>query len=375
MSTLVVTGWGAVSSAGVGTGPLAAALRRGSPGPTTGLSQLYDEPMPVPAAHACTDLDAPALLGRKGTSFLDRATTLALVACGQAIEDSAIARDPEPQNRIGVALGTTVGSFRSSSDYSRETLAQDRPYLVNPVLFPNTVMNCAAGQTAIRYGLGGVNSTVAAGDLGFLAALRYGATMLRRGYADAMLAGAVEELTPHAVWAHHVRRRAGLPGEAAVAFMVEPAAAAAYAGRRPLIQVAPVVTGYCPGGDPERVGEALAGCVGRALHLAEVGRERIRWVAGTAGPTDSAGGPEPERVEAAAVTAVLGDRPVERVVVGPVVGDCGAATGALCLAALLVRATAPDIPEEAAGLLVGCSSEGAVGAAVVKVASGVRAGS
>lgn len=369
MSTLVVTGWGAVSSAGVGTGPLAAALSQGGPGRTTRLSDLDAEPMPAPTAHVCTDLDVPALIGRKGTSFFDRATALALIACREAIEDSGTPHgDPQRQSRIGVALGTTVGSFRSSSDYSRETLVQDRPYLVNPVLFPNTVMNCAAGQTAIRYGLGGVNCTVAAGDLGFLGALRYGGTMVRRGYADAMLTGAVEELTPHTVWAHHLRRRAGLPGEAAVAFMVEPPDVAADAGRRPLVHLAPVVIGYCPGGDPDRVGDALARSIGQALHLAGVGPDRIRWVAGPHG------GPGSERVEEAAVAAVLGDRPMERVSVERVVGDCGAATGALQLAALLVRAAAPDTPGEAAGLLLGWSSEGAVGAAVVKVPSGVRAG-
>ena len=162
MTRLVVTGAGVVSAAGLGVAAMTRQLA-GPADPPPPVTALYPDQLPYPAAPAFTGFDVRALLGRKGTSFLDRATALALVACGQAIEDGGLALDEAGRARTGVALGTTVGSLRSSSEYSRETLVADRPYLVNPVLFPNTVMNCAAGQAAIRYGLRGVNSTVEIG--------------------------------------------------------------------------------------------------------------------------------------------------------------------------------------------------------------------
>jgi 3-oxoacyl-[acyl-carrier-protein] synthase II len=354
MGGLVVTGWGAVSAAGVGAAGVRQALLAGSRPPAE-VTGLYSDPLPAPSGYACVDFDVRALLGRKGTGSLDRATALAVVACGQAIVDSGLTVDDRSRDRIGIALGTTLGSFRSSSDYSRETLVQDRPYLVNPLLFPNTVMNCAAGQSAIRYGLRGVNSTVAGGRVGFLGALRYAANALRRGYADAMLVGAVEEFTPHTAWTHHRLGRAGLPGEAAAVFVLQPAAPA---GREPAAEVAGLATGY----DPTGPGRALAACIRRALDGAGVRADEVRLVA-TGEVTDPGAGD----VEQEAVREVFGGSPVERVAVRDALGDCGAATGALHLAALLTRW--PQRP----AVLAGWSPEGAVAAAVVTDHRDVRA--
>ena len=74
------------------------------------------------------EFDVRAHLGRRGTSTLDRATALALVACQEALagdsdgdgdgdgEESASARD-----RVGVSLGTTAGSLRWMSEYTLQS--------------------------------------------------------------------------------------------------------------------------------------------------------------------------------------------------------------------------------------------------------------
>src|SRR5207248_2320963 len=87
------------------------------------------------------------------------ATIESLGAGERELEDGGLEVDDRGRGRVGVVLGTTVGSLRSMSDYTRETLIEERPYLVSPALFPNTVMNCAAGQSAIRHGLAGINAT------------------------------------------------------------------------------------------------------------------------------------------------------------------------------------------------------------------------
>lgn len=358
MSRLLISGAGVVSAAGIGVTPMTRALAAGRP-VLNDVTGLGPRPLPYAAAPAFAAFDVRALLGRKGTSFLDRATGLALVACGAAIEDSGVAAAACSRERIGVALGTTVGSLRSSSEYSEETLTAERPYLVNPVLFPNTVMNCAAGQAAIWYGLKGVNSTVAGGRLGFLAALRYAVNVLRRGYADAMLTGAVEEFTPHSAWAHRVLGGPGLPGEAAAVFVLERDGGDRDPARRPLAELAAVACGYHPGGGPGGLAGRLAACIADVLDRAGLRAGQLGWLALSEG-----GGPDDGPIAAAATARAREAGPAEQIRVREVLGDCGAAAGAVQFAALLAR-RGEQADSGGAGLIAGWTPEGAFGAAVV----------
>lgn len=157
MNPLTINGLATLSAAGDRPEALAQRVAdlAGAAHPGVPVGAIVTEALPHPQGQALLDFDVRARLGRRGTSFYDRATALAVVACGDALDDSGLTVDDTTRTRIGVVLGTTVGSLKSTSDYTRETLVQDKPYLVNPVLFPNTVMNCAAGQAAIRHGLKG----------------------------------------------------------------------------------------------------------------------------------------------------------------------------------------------------------------------------
>jgi 3-oxoacyl-[acyl-carrier-protein] synthase II len=358
MTGLLVTGAGVVSAAGLGLTAMTTALAEGCP-LRPDVTGLFSQPLPYRNAPALAGFDVRDLLGRKGTGSIDRATALALVACGQAIEDSGLPVAEMP-DRVGIALGTTVGSLSSSSEYSRETLVADRPYLVNPMLFPNTVMNCAAGHAAIRYGLRGVNSTVAGSQLGFLGALRYAVNVLRRDYADAMLVGAVEEFSPHRAWAHQRLGHDGPPGEAAVIVVLQRPGTTLGDGRRPLAELAAVTSGYQPGGHTAGLSGRMAACVRQALAQAglQVGQVGSLAVSETG---------DPESQEIVTETAAPGGS-ARQVRVRHVLGDCGAAAGALQFAALLApfAARQADGPPVRPALLAGWSPEGAFGAAVAR---------
>ncbi|MEV6304167.1 beta-ketoacyl synthase N-terminal-like domain-containing protein [Actinoplanes sp. NPDC051861] len=347
MSGVAITGWSAITSAGVGAEPLAV----GVPVPQD-VRAMFDDPLPVPSARALPGFDVRTLLGRKGTSSFDRATALAVVCCREALRSSPVDLDAGPHARTGVVLGTSLGSFKSTSDYSRETLVQERPYLVNPVLFPNTVMNGAAGQVAIRFGLRGVNATIAGGPLAFLNAVRYARNVLDRGYADTMVAGAVEEFTPHRAWAVQL---AGEPdtapaGEAAAFFVLSRTADGGSGAR-----ILSVATGYGPGGTMP-AGTALTSCVGRALRQAGADSSAVgAVVTGSAHPDD-------DREYGPAVRA-LGHHP-EHVPARRLLGDCGAATGAAALAVVLAGPALPAARPLV--LLTGRGADGAVGAAIVE---------
>ncbi|MDG4800851.1 beta-ketoacyl synthase N-terminal-like domain-containing protein [Micromonospora sp. WMMD980] len=337
----VVTGSGVVSAAGGSVTDVLAAIRAGA-AIRTDVRDRFPEPLPEAEAPAVAGFDVRGLLGRKGTSFLDRATALAMVACGRALTDGELTLDDDNRHRVGVVLGTTTGSLKSTMDFSRETLVQDKPYLVNPVLFPNTVMNCAAGQAAIRYGLRGVNATVAGGPLAFLYALRYALNAIRRGYADALLVGGVEEYTPNTAWAARLTD-AGPAGEASAVYLLRRRRAEAAGARAEVLSVA---TGFAP----DDTAAGLAGCARRALAAADVRASDV-WALAGDDPDGLAGG-----VPAA----------VERLSVRPTLGDCQAAAGALAFGALLARYAEEPGPSGRPALLTGRSRDGGVAAAVVR---------
>lgn len=359
---LAVTGWGALCSAGIGQDALAAVVARRKADEPVPVDSLYAAPLPTIAAHAVTGLDVRKLLGRRGTSFFDRCTSLALVASGQALADSGMPVDDGTRERIGVTLATTAGSLQSSCAYSMETLVQDRPYLVNPVLFPNTVMNCAAGQAAIWFGLKGTNTTIASGQVAFLNVLKYAESVLRNGYADGILAGAVEEYTPSSAWS--VWRNSGVvAGEGAAVFLVEPVEQARAARRFVHAEVLGVAVGFSPDPDDHR---ALAGCVRRALDTCGADSAAVALVATGAAGAEAAADGGPADVQRRAVRAALGRGDCDELFVKDMFGECQAASAALQAASVL--AVHRDAPERDGRLAVitACTPEGGVGAAVLR---------
>ncbi len=368
MNRLTITGWSVLSSAGIGPQSLVSALQQGlegKPHPGNLVSSLYPEQLPSPASHALVEFNVRETLGRKGTSFLDRRSALAMVACGQALEDGGLIIDDRNRHRVGIVLGTTMGGLKSMNEYTRDTLVEERPYLVNPVHFPNTVMNCAAGQAAIRFGLKGVNSTLAGGPLAFLNVLRYSASVLRCQYADALLAGGVEEFTPHMAWATYLSEPCGpaLPaGEGAAVFLLRREETAEEAGAARTAEVLAVATGFSPGGSTGATfGAAFEACIRRALESASIAPRDLLFVASC-----ETGDEAKDRLEKSAITAALDNIVVPSIPVKKILGECHAASGALQAAAVLaLHRDHPEI-DGRASLITGWSRDGGVGAAVLR---------
>jgi 3-oxoacyl-[acyl-carrier-protein] synthase II len=362
--TLAITGWGVLSSTGIGAEDFSSAVTQGRGG-LADVRGMFDEPLPEDQACVLVGFRARDHLGRKGTSFLDRSTALALVGCDAALADADLCVDDGNRDRVGIVLGTTAGSIRSTSEYSRETLVQDKPYLVNPVLFPNAVMNCAAGQCAIWHRLKGVNATVAGGQIAGLNVLRYARNVLQRDYADALLVGAVEEFSPQVAWGTrclHAGEPERVPlGEGAVVFLAEDARRARAAGRAPDAEVLAVEVGlYAPPGEEPDPGRGLAACIERALDRAGVAAPEVWAVA-----SGERGVALLDDVERHGIASAIGPGP-RRLRVKELVGECHAASGAFQLAALLGHHRGNPALDGRVSVVTSCSADGAVGAAVVR---------
>lgn len=173
---------GVVSAAGVGLQPLADALRAGAVagGAPPAAHEAEDYP---PLSLRPADFAAADLLGPKGLNRLTRAEQLGMAACTLALGPVA------DRSATGVVLGSSVGSSGGVGRFTRDTFVQERPYMVNPSAFPGTLMNAAAGRTAIRHGLTDANATVSGGPLASLHALRFARNALVAGHARRLLTG------------------------------------------------------------------------------------------------------------------------------------------------------------------------------------------
>jgi 3-oxoacyl-[acyl-carrier-protein] synthase II len=365
MTPMLITGWSVLTSAGIGRDAFAGVLRGGA-GSAPDVDGLYPDPLPTATGHALRGVNCRELLGRKGTGSLDRRTMLALVACRDAIADAGLTVDDANRDRVGVALGTTWGSFQAMSDYTKDTYVQERPYFVEPARFPNTVMNCASGQAAIWFGLKGVNATLAGGPIAFLNALQYTANLMRCGYVDTILAGGVEEFTPHSAWAAHLTRN-GAPhpepaGEAAAVFVIERATTTTEPRRNVVGEILGVATRFAPGGIAGGGAvDALAQSIRTAIARAALDPADVSLVLTINAQDDHRG-----KVEGDAIARVLGDTRPTRIVPKALFGDCYAALGALQLATALTRSAEDRDCGPQLALLTACTEEGAVGAAIVR---------
>jgi 3-oxoacyl-[acyl-carrier-protein] synthase II len=315
------------------------------------------------------DFDAVALIGKKGTRTLDRMTSLVIATAGLVLDGGLVPE--EVRGSVGLVLGSSTGSIASITDFTRDTFTQDRPYLVNPANFPNTVMNSAAGRTAIWYGLRGLNSTIAAGHLTGLVALRYASRMIRLGYADTLLVGAVEEVSDavtagvDAVRGHCASAAGGginPLGEGCVLFLLGGRGGAG--GGTPAAELVDFELGTAEyGADTGALSAALARTI-RAL-LARTGLrpadvELVSLAQSGDGMLDGA--------ELTAVDDVLGDAG-RRIVASDLTGNSFSALGAFQLAAALAVAAPDRGPGDPTRpcLITSMGTDGSVGCALVRV--------
>ncbi len=247
---IVATGTGIVSSLGTGAADFEAALYAGRTG--IGAKTLFPASVPDGPAGEVRDFAPQKWLGSKGLRVLDRSARLLSVAAHMALDSAGLlAASPEGDSDLGLVCGTMFGSVHSIASFDWSGLT-DGPNLVNPMEFPNTVINSPAGQAAIKHKLRGVNSTISAGLVSGLYAIHYAMEFLRFGRARALLAGGVEELCEESYLSctkAGITSSRGLPrpfapdrdgtvlGEGSALWVLETDEAAAVRGASPFLEV------------------------------------------------------------------------------------------------------------------------------------------
>jgi len=146
---------------------------------------------PQPGGKVTVFLPEVFLKG-KALRPLDRSARLFASAAKLALEASNWSSHELAVHDVGLVLGTMFGSMRTIAQFDRQALSAG-PSSASPLDFANTVINSAAGQTAIWHKLRGINSTIATGATSGLMAIGYATDLIRSGRQAAVLAGGTDE--------------------------------------------------------------------------------------------------------------------------------------------------------------------------------------
>src|SRR5438874_524224 len=346
MRRVVVTGLGAVTPIGADAPSTWRAAVAGESG--IDFIRSFDaSEFPVRIAAEVKDFDPTQVAAPKDARRLDRNVLLSLGAAQEAVADAGL-DGAYSADRVGILFGSAiggVGEIVAQADVLRERGA-DR---VTPTFIPSVLVDTASGQLAISLGFRGPNYAPVSACATGSTAIGEAAELIKRGDADAVLAGGAEacihplilagfcamrglaaedEHPPRASRPFDATRAGFVMGEGACVLVLEELEAAQRRGATVYAEI----LGYAMSNDahhlaqpdPESVG--VAEMMRSALERAGVEPERVGYINahGTSTPLGDA-------AETRAIKEVFGDHAYRLAVSSTksVTGHCFGAAGAI----------------------------------------------
>ncbi|MGZ6972281.1 MAG: beta-ketoacyl-ACP synthase II, partial [Thermoanaerobaculia bacterium] len=115
----------------------------------------------------------------------------AVAAAKEAMTDSDLVVTPENAERVGVCIGSGIGGLPLIEE-THKIVLEKGPRRISPFFIPGLIVNMAAGLVSIQTGAKGPNSATATACATSAHAIGDAANVIRRGDADAMIAGGSE---------------------------------------------------------------------------------------------------------------------------------------------------------------------------------------
>jgi len=193
-----VTGVGLVSSVGIGTEENWAALLKGESG--IGRITRFDAAaFSTQIAGEVKRFDPLRFVEKKDVKKMDVFIQYAIAASQFAMDDSGLTITPASAPRVGVYIASGIGGF-STIEREHRALLEGGPRRISPFFIPSAIINLASGQVSIRFGAKGPNSATCTACSASAHAIGDAFEIIRRGDADAMIAGGSEAaITPMGV--------------------------------------------------------------------------------------------------------------------------------------------------------------------------------
>ena len=187
---VVITGLGVTTSLGIGVQPFWDNILAGKSG-VAPITSFDASRFTTRFASEIKDFDPEDYMERKEAKRMDRFVQFTVVATQQAMRDSGLQITPENADRVGVLIGSGIGGILTI-EQQFHVLLDKGPDRVSPFLIPMLISDMGAGQVSIMFGAKGPNSTVVTACATGTHALGDAYHIIKRGDADAMIAGGAE---------------------------------------------------------------------------------------------------------------------------------------------------------------------------------------
>jgi 3-oxoacyl-[acyl-carrier-protein] synthase II len=354
MRRVVVTGLGAVTPIGNDVSSTWAAALEGRSG-VDFIGAFKTDGFPVRIAAEVKGFDPTTVVSAKEARKLDRNVLFAVGSAKEAVADAGLnGFDP---TRVGIVFGSAIGGLLGIMEQA-EVLRERGPDRVSPNFLPNVLVDSASGQLAISLGIRGPNYAPVSACATGSHAVGEGAELIRRGDADAVIAGgteacihplilagfcamrglaAEEEHPPHASRPFDATREGFVMGEGSSTLVLEELEQARARGARIYAEV----LGYGASNDAHHMAQPEPEAIGvsdmmrAALRRADVDPKRVGYINahGTSTPLG-------DLAETRAIKQVFGDHAYElavsstKSVTGHCFGAAGAVEAMMCVLAL-----------------------------------------
>jgi len=366
MRRVAVTGLGAVTPLGNDARSTWSAAIAGESG-IDWIRSFDASDFPVRVGAEVKDFDPSTVASPKEVRKLERNVLLSLGAAKEAMADAGMnGFDPM---RVGIVFGTAIGGLTGIVEQG-DVLRERGPDRVTPSFIPSVLVDAASGQIAISLGIKGPNYAPVSACATGSHAVGEGAEIIKRGDADAVLAGGAEacmhplilagfcamrglaaedEHPPRASRPFDATRAGFVMGEGACVLVLEELEAARGRGATVYAEV----LGYGASNDahhmaqPEPEATGVAEMMRAALRRADVEPERVGYVNahGTSTPLG-------DLAETKAIKDVFGEHAYELAVsstksmMGHTFGAAGAVEAMMCVLAIHERVIPPTINYE-----------------------------
>jgi len=302
---------------------------------------------PVRVAGEVKGFDPAGLDDPRELRRLDRYVLLALGAAREAVGDAGLDSTYDP-DRVGILFGSAIGGFLGIMEQA-DVLRERGARRVAPTFIPSVLVDAASGQLAISLGYRGPNYAPVSACATGSHAIGEAAEVIKRGDADAVLAGGAEaclhplilagfvamrglavedEHPPHASRPFDATRNGFVMGEGACVLVLEELEAARARGATVYAEI----LGYGASNDAHHMAQPDPESIGvkemmrSALRRAEVDPSRVGYINAHGTST-----PQGDLAETRAVKDVFGDHAYSLAVSSTksVTGHCFGAAGAI----------------------------------------------
>jgi 3-oxoacyl-[acyl-carrier-protein] synthase II len=188
---VVVTGLGIISPVGNDVASFWQALKDGKSGigPLTSFDAAGFESQ---IAGEVKDFNPENYgISKKEVNRTEKFVQFAIASAQQVISDAGLDLNKEDRTRAGVLVGSGIGSLRIIEEQYKVYL-KGGPSRISPFLIPMLIVNEAAGQIAITFGLKGPNSCVTTACASGSHSIGDAFKIIQRGDADVMVTGGTE---------------------------------------------------------------------------------------------------------------------------------------------------------------------------------------